>query len=62
MLFTNQKFRQVYFCQQKLAFNTHIGCVKTIDLASTCEVESNLTTKLEIKFQDDVDSLLQNAS
>jgi len=28
----------------------HIGFVKTIDL----QVESNLTTKLEIKFQDDV--------
>jgi hypothetical protein len=54
MLFINKKFGQAYFCQQKLAFDTQIGCVKTIDLASTCKVKSNLTTKLEIKFQDDV--------
>jgi hypothetical protein len=62
MLFTNKKFGQAYFCQQKLAFNTHISCVKTIDFASTCEVESNLTTRLEIKFQDDDDPLHQNVS
>jgi hypothetical protein len=61
MLFTNKEFGQAYFFQKQLGFNTHIGCVKTIDLASICEVESNLTTKLKIKFQDDVDPLHQNA-
>jgi hypothetical protein len=29
--------------------------MKPYDLASTCEVESNLTTKLEVEFQDELD-------
>jgi hypothetical protein len=51
MLFTNKKFEQVNFCP----FDPWISCMKPIDFASTCEMESNLTTNLEVECQNGID-------
>ncbi len=34
--------------------DTWTGCKKPINFALACEVESNLTTELEAKFEDEV--------
>jgi hypothetical protein len=46
---------KLIFVNKPWPSNPWIGYVKPTNLASTCEVELNLTTKLEAKFQNDVD-------
>jgi len=47
-------WEKLIFMNKKWPSNLQIGCVKPIDLASTCELELNLTTELEAKFHADV--------
>jgi hypothetical protein len=51
MLFINREFEQANFCP----FDSWISCMKPTDFTSTCEMESNLTTKLEVECQDEID-------
>jgi len=51
MLFTNREFEQANFCP----FYPWISCMKPIDFASTYEMKSNLTTKLEVECQNEID-------
>jgi hypothetical protein len=48
-----EKLDKLIFINKKWPSNLRIGCVKPIDLASTCEFELDLITKLEVEFHVD---------
>jgi hypothetical protein len=47
---------KLIFVHKNWSFNPQIGCLKHIDVASACEVESNLMAKLEAEFEDQVNA------
>lgn len=48
-----QKIWKLIFINKNWPFDLWIGCVKSIDLASACEMESDLIVELEVEFHDD---------
>jgi len=47
---------KLIFVHKNWSFNPRTGCLNHIDVASACEVESNLMAKLEAKFEDQVNA------
>ncbi len=51
---TNDLDKLIFINKTWLA-NLHMGCLlKHVDLASACEAKSNLTDKLEVKFENGI--------
>ncbi len=46
---------KLIFVHENWPSNPHVGCLKPFDLAVICEVKSNLTNELDVKFVDEVE-------
>jgi len=53
MLFETKNLDKLIFINKNWPFDLWIDCVKSIDLASACEMESDLILELEVEFHDD---------
>jgi hypothetical protein len=56
MSFSNRGYGQVDICPQNWQYDLWIGCLKPIDVASTCETKSNLVVELEVEFENQINN------
>jgi hypothetical protein len=46
---------KLIFVNKNWSSDLHVGCLKLFDLATICEVKSDLTNKLDVEFVDEME-------